>query len=332
MKHLLPNHYLDLKRMESRRYWPNTPLCRLELDEAVPRCAAFLQGAMKAAANRHSLMMAVTAGQDSRTLLAASREISSSVYFFINKKGRLSDYSSDIRVPKGLLSQIGLRFNIHEVREHVPEDFKKIFLDNAYYAREQLLPVIYNIYFGQHSDKLNILGVGEVGRTMFSDEPKNLTPYHLAYLLRYPGSPYAVKECASWLETARPAARRHGLNIMDFFLWEVLLGNWGSVGNSESDIAIEEFDPYASHLLYETFLSVDPKYRTFRNNILFHELIHHMWPQLLSLPFNPPDSRKDRLVLILNKLGIVQVLRKLKANLYESYYNYRLKSRNLRAE
>jgi hypothetical protein len=109
---------------------------------------------------------------------------------------------------------------------------------------------------------------------------------------------------------------------MTLFWWEILIGNWGVVGNSESDIAIEEFDPYDSHQLYETFLAVDAKYRTFRDNILFKELIRFMWPQLLCVPFNPPDSPKDRAILMLNKIGIESTLRILKAKMFEFCYHF----------
>jgi hypothetical protein len=180
--------------------------------------------------------------------------------------------------------------------------------------------VIYNVYQKQHSHRVNILGVGEVGRTKFFDDPRKLSPYYLAYMLRYRKSSYAVRECKSWLAEASPTARSCGLNIMTLFWWEILIGNWGAVGNSESDIAIEEFDPFDSHLLYEMFLSVDAKYRTFKNNILFRELIRFMWPELLELPFNPPDSKKDRVIIVLNKLGVENALRMMKARLYGWYY------------
>jgi len=321
LKHLLPNHFLDLTRMQTYRYWPNTQLSRLGLDEAVCKCAGFLKGVMKAAAHRHPLMLAVTAGEDSRALLAASKEISSSIYFFINKIDQLSDESADIRIPKEIFRRIGIPFNIHQYPKDVPKEYKLIFLQNTFYAREQLLPVIYNVYHMHHSNKLNILGVGEVGRTKFYNEPKNLTPYFLAYMLHYRKSMYAVRESELWLEGIRSVARRYGLNIMTLLWWEILIGNWGSVGNSESDIAIDEFDPYDSHLLYEMFLSVDAKYRTFKDNILFRELIRFMWPQLLDVPFNPADSIRAKLIQGLHKLGIEYKLRMLKARLCEICYH-----------
>jgi hypothetical protein len=327
VKHVLPNHYLDINKLHSIRYWPNNPIAKNELNDAVAKCSRFLSGVLKAAAYRHPLMMAVTAGEDSRGLLAASKDIADSVYYFINKHDRLNEDSPDIRIPRELFKRIGFLFHVHVYPKNVPDDFKNTFLQNAFFAHEQLLPVIYNIYYREHGNKLNILGVGEVGRTKFYDEPTILTPYYLAYMLHYRRSLYAVKECKRWLDTARPVARRYGLNIMTLFWWEMLIGNWGAVGNSESDIAIEEFDPYNSHSLYELFLSVDAKYRTFKNNVLFKELIRCMWPQLLELPFNPPSSKKGKLYAQLSRMGIEQVLRRCKALLYELIFHLYWKHR-----
>lgn len=320
VKHLLPNYYLDINELKSYRYWPNAIIERLELNDAIEKCAFYLQGALKAAAHRYKLMMAVTAGFDSRGLLAASKEISKSIYYFINKHDKMDLNGNDIKIPQVLFRQIGQPFHIHTYQREVPADYKNIFFTNTLYAHEHLLPVIYNVYHKQHSEKLNILGVGEVGRTKFFDPPNNLDAYYLAYMLKYRKSAYAVKECAKWYTEAQPVASHYKLNIMTLFWWEVLIGNWGAVGNSESDIAIEEFDPYNSHYLYETFLSVDPQYRTFNDNILFKELIHFMWPQLLNVPVNPAENYKDRLLWQLRKTSVEKKLRHYKFKIYRLLY------------
>lgn len=69
------------------------------------------------------------------------------------------------------------------------------------------------------------------------------------------------------------------------------------MGNSESDIAIEELNPLVSHLFYETILSVDDKYTKYNNPTLFKEMIRNMWPQLLDWPVNPiKNTLRGRLI------------------------------------
>jgi len=321
VKHLLPNHFLDLLTLESHRYWPNTPLPRIELDDAVAKCSSFLQGALKAVAHRHQLMMAITAGFDSRVLLAASRDLRGSIYYFINKIDELNEQHPDIKIPKEIFKRIGIDFHVHEYSKDVPDDFREIYFKNTYFSRETLLPVIHNIYYKNHSEKMNILGVGEIGRTKFYDEPNKVTPYYLSYMLHHRKSPFAVNECEKWLLASKDIAHQYGLNIMTLFWWEILIGNWGSVGNSESDIAIEEFDPYASHFIYETFLQVDSKYRTFKKNRLFTELVRYMWSELLDVPVNPSETIKAKFQDVLYSIGLEYELRYLKARFHEVYYH-----------
>ncbi len=129
--------------------------------------------------------------------------------------------------------------------------------------------------------------------------------------MKFKDSPYAVDQCQKWLEETLPAARNYGVNTMTLLLWEQLLGNWGAVGNSESDIAIEEFDPFDSHLMYETLLGVDKKYAVYGESIVFRELIRSMWPELLEAPINPPYKRRDHMKKVLTKAGVLAPLKKI---------------------
>jgi hypothetical protein len=87
------------------------------------------------------------------------------------------------------------------------------------------------------------------------------------------------------------------------------LGTWGVVGNSESDIAIEEFDPYDSHYIYEIMLSIDRKHTKGTPPDFFKALYQEMWPELLEFPFNPPETITDRVKNWLIKMGLFQHLK-----------------------
>lgn len=325
VKHLLPNHCLDINRREVRRFWPNEPIKRLELDEAVFKSCTFLQGNMRAMAHRHSVMMAVTAGYDSRTLLAASRDIQDRIYYFVNNNGQGHSHP-DISIPKDIFKRIGISFHVHDVPKVVDDDFRQIFLSNAFFATERILPAIYNVYFKNHCNKVNILGIGEIGRTRFGKEPRNLNSYRMAHKLNYFEDLYAIKKCEQILAEMLPVYKKFGINLLTGFYWEQMLGNWGATGNSESDIAIEEVNPCNSHQLYEVFLGVDNKYTKYKNNILFEKMIQRMWPELLEWPINPPYNMKAKVAKFLKQLGVYGLLIELKyqVNYVRHLYKTRL--------
>jgi hypothetical protein len=310
VRHLLPNHYFEGVTRSAKRYWPQQRLETKPLDEAVRFCCSFLQGVMRAVTIRYSVMMAVTSGHDSRTLLAASRDVSSRIYYFINKEQHLDDAHPDLVIPQAIFRRIGLPFHVHRVQGVVDDAFRRAFLENTFLSTDRILSTIYNVYYRQHCDRMNILGVGEIGRKFYGDEPRHIDGYFLARCLKFRDSKYVVDQCDRWLQESRPIAQRCNVNILTLFLWEQLLGNWGAVGNSESDIAIEEFDPYNSHLLYETMLSVPQDDVQHDDSILFKEMLRHMWPELLEFPINPPHTTKDRVDAFLEKTGIYAPLKR----------------------
>lgn len=304
VNHLPPNHWLELPSIEVKRYWPNRKLHRIDYMSAVQQSCDFLRNTMKAVTDRYSVMMAVTAGTDSRSLLAASRDVTDKIYYFINKEPSLTEMSADIFIPKKIFNKLGLPFHIHEIKGRLDEEFRRIFLNNTWMSSELILPTIYHVYYKQHQDKINVLGVGEIGREYYGKPPHDLDGYYLARILKYRNSMYAVAQCEKWLQQARPVTEKYNVDIMKLFLWEGLLANWGVVGNSESDIAIEEFDPYNSHHIYEIMLSVEPA-----QGDLFKGIFEVLWPELLEFPFNPSGTFKDRIKILLKKTGIFYTIR-----------------------
>jgi hypothetical protein len=308
VKHLMPNHYLDIRSLMSKRYWPNRWLERIDLNTAVKQSCDYLKGVLKAVTSRYSVMMAVTSGIDSRSLLAASREVHDKIYYFINKHKHLNDKSIDISIPRSIFARHNIPFHVHEVDDNVDVEFRNVFLNNVFMSKELLLPAIYNVYYKNHQDKVNLLGVGEIGREYYGDAPCDLDGYYLAHCLKYRRSRYATAQCEKWLNETKEIAAACNVDIMRLLLWEGLLGNWGVVGNSESDIAIEEFDPYDSHYIYEIMLSVDPT-----QGDLFEGMFREMWPELLEFPFNPPEPTEtvsDWIKHWLNRLGLFQYLKR----------------------
>lgn len=305
VKHLMSNYCLDIRTMTAKRYWPNRRLDRMELCDAARKASEYLTGVLKAVTSRYDVMMAVTSGMDSRSLFAASKEVKDKIYYFINKHKHLSESSSDICIPRSMFSNLGIPFHIHEYETTVNEEFKKIFLSNVFLSTELMLPAIYSVYYKQHKNKVNLLGVGEIGREYYGEAPPDLDGYYLARCLKYKNSKYATAQCEKWLRETKDVAQSCNVDIMRLLLWECLLGNWGVVGNSESDIAIEEFDPYDSHYIYEILLSADQT-----QGDLFEAMFKVMWPDLLQYPFNPPDTAKDRIKTLLSKVGLMKHIKR----------------------
>ena len=97
--HLLPNHYLDVSRSEQIRFYPLNSLPRKETNEIIETASLILQRIMNAINNRYKVTFALTAGWDSRVLLAASKDVSPKMEYYVDKKGILPEDHPDVWIP-----------------------------------------------------------------------------------------------------------------------------------------------------------------------------------------------------------------------------------------
>ncbi|MBE9533978.1 MAG: hypothetical protein IMF03_03190, partial [Proteobacteria bacterium] len=72
--HLLPNHYLDLNTFQVKRFFPLERMETIPIPRIVDLAAKTLEGSIEALLNHSELLIPLTAGWDSRVLLAASRQ------------------------------------------------------------------------------------------------------------------------------------------------------------------------------------------------------------------------------------------------------------------
>ncbi|MGA9031170.1 MAG: hypothetical protein WB402_01450, partial [Sulfuricaulis sp.] len=291
LKHLLPNHWLDLDTGTSHRYWPMEPLARVEPEVAIERLAVLFTGMIRAAAQRFDLALGITAGLDSRLLLAAARDIKDALSFVTVWQGNMPDDHPDITIPGRLLDRLGLPHEVIRAAESVTPDFSQAFKRSVYLAHDHYGPDAEAILRRFSRAKAVLTGSGaEVGRCSFRKElpwsdRRTITSAHLARLQRMDGQPFAMQHFAKWLEDAHP---RYNVKLLDLFEWEQGHGNWLAMTQLEFDIAWREIiTPYNCRDVLTTLLAVDERYRRAPDYVFFHRLIEKLWPDVLQEPINP---------------------------------------------
>lgn len=299
---LLPNHYYDLCNHSPVRYWPLKQIETLPLEEVVERYALILKGFMSSISFRYKIMLPVTAGKDSRLLLAATRHIIHEVYYYINHEAYLSDKSSDVRIPKLIFKKLGLDFHIEKLTNRVDENFKKIYVQNYGEASTIFLPTISNYYIN-HSDRVNIPGVNAadaVYRGKF--EHVEITAKLLAEINGLEKYPFAISYYSNWLSECKDYCYKTGVNPLNLFYWEERMANWGAQFVGFKDIAQEEFGVFNSRILLNLYLGINYKLLKPPSYVFYYKVIDYLWREVLSQPFNPSISNKIKKVLELTKL------------------------------
>jgi len=291
--HLLPNHYLDLTEGRAVRYWPSRKLEHLTLEQATVSSANLLQGVLQSASRRQPLLLAVTAGWDSRVLLAASRDLRGQIYYFTQRYGAMTEAHTDLTVPARLLKRLGLKHHIDHCPAEVDPVFKEILCKNVSIVQSDTKIPLYYDFYKHHGGSLNVSGNGsEIGRNHLRYPANPSSGKELSDTFGRKDDPYATRCLQRWLEETQPVADQCEIDINDLFYWEQRsMGNWNASWSADLDIAIEEFMPFNCRAIMEVFLSTDKECRLYKQPAVHRAVIEYTWPEALSEPFNPHSAK-----------------------------------------
>jgi len=308
IRHLLPNHYLDLRTGQDIRYWPQMPLEPISLSAAVDRLEHLLPGLIKAAAMRFELALGITAGWDSRLVLAASHEIKDKLDYLTVRQGMMPDTANDIVIPARLLTRLGLAHTVIKALPYMSAKFCYRFKRNVYLAHDHYGGDAEAILAWSQHRKVAMTGSGaEIGRCSYRAqmpdvERRRITAHDLARLQKMGDSQFVIEAFETWLGGL---GDRHGCNLLDLFEWEQGHGNWLAMTQLEFDSAWEDiFTPYNCRDVLVTLLSVEERYRRKPDYLLFRKAIERLWPDVMDEPINPklPTKRKSLVSRLMGRL------------------------------
>ena len=290
---LLPNHYLDLCTGQCHRYWPDRALQEEGFDEAIEKAAGLLQGMMRAVHARFDVVIGMTAGFDSRIVLAASSAIRKGVAGVTVRQGGMPDNHQDIAVAARVLGKAGISREVIKALPYMSAEFSKAFKQNVFLAHDHYGQDVEAILHRFGRTKVVVTGSGaEVVREPFRKkidaEKREITARDLATLQSMGECEFAVDSFQRWLGGI---GERYNIHLLDLFSWEQSHGNWLAATQMEFDLAWRDmFTPFNCRELLTTMLSIDARYRSSPRHRAFYALIEKMWPDLLDEPINPDKS------------------------------------------
>jgi hypothetical protein len=313
---LLPNHYLDVNLGKVNRYWPHRVNKSARVQDIAEKCGKMLKGYMEAIAYRYEVMLPLTAGKDSRSLLAASFGFRDKLYCYINKERKLENSSPDIQIPKKLMEALNMDFHIIDPYIPVDEDFRKVYNENNPLASEIFLPIIYN-YYKNHSQKVNLPGNSVTGGLEYylvsgddMDSDGLVNSDELMDLECLKHFNFARTLHNKWLLGAKEPCVKNHIPLLALFYWENRLTNVLLQVQLDKDMAQEEFCPFNSRELISTLLSTKKEDHFRPRYLIYRKIMQYLWPELLKLPIN--SSFKSHLIGTITYLKLVNILCKIR--------------------
>jgi hypothetical protein len=317
---LQPNYCIDLLQKRLFRYWPTKKIHALDVDTAAEKIAEILKGTIAGAVKRFEVHMGLTAGWDTRLLLAASRNFKNDIFYYVNKTEGMRQSHKDVRIPLKLSRKLNFRLNILNIDHNVPENFKEIYFENNIMAEKKLLDVFHNVYKNNWENTVTISGtMGNGLARIYMPVPQDvkLNGRLIANIIHYNGLPYAETQLTNWCNEVLPVCEENHINIMDLYQWEQENANWASLTASEQDIVRDEIRPFNNRALIELFWSIDDDYRYQYYPEIYIKIMRILWEDVLKTPINP--SYRSCIYKILRILGIEKMI-------YSIYKNKMLQS------
>ena len=303
LSQLLPNHYLNCSKTSVLRRPLTIP--DLEDDDASTMIFEILQGTLRAINNRYrEVSLGVTAGWDSRLLLAAALYIKDDISFYTFL--RLEDIdNSDVKIPVQLSQELDFTHELISSRS-LDDEFNKA-VENNYikFRSEGVAESSQYRYYNQNGQNADINGkIGEVIRSYYSiPETTETNPKSLAAIMGYKEEQIVIDAMHNWHPDASKYSDEYGIDLLDLLYWEQKVGNWAARISYEKDIATEELSPFNSIDLLLAGLSTERESRSGPNYQLCQDIISHSDKISTEIPINPCNSKLDEIKQVGNRLA-----------------------------
>jgi hypothetical protein len=288
VERILPNHYLDLTSYQLFRHWPKQPPANeASLDEAIAEITAITRRNIAAVVARTPTYLALTAGKDSRMLLACARDLKDRLELYT---AQIPDGSAriDCAIASSIAKTYGLNYKILASEDATQADLDEWMFRIGSSTGEVRGWKCATMYKRLPDGHARLLGnVGELARGFWwradDTETTVISPHRLLAACRCPSHDELLERANAWLRTA-PVANT--LELLDLFYLEQRLGCWAGVWPyAECDPGFVVF-PMCHRAIVEHMRRLPVSFR--RSGALMETIIAQEWPELLEWPFNKP--------------------------------------------
>jgi len=295
---LLPNHFLDLESWCSHRFWPMPEDCGPPVSraEAAQVTADHLSRFLRAMFETFDVSMALTAGYDSRLMLAATASVRDRTHFFTMKT---PNGEIDVSASRDLAQRLHLS---HELLELVRADERDLLLwdravgDAVMESNRGSYPTLSTL---RNHGFIATGSYGEIGRCRLYRQDHahvdelRLTAEAICSRLQLHRAQALVADLECWL--AELAGVSNSM-ILDLAYLELKMGSWAA-GQRPIMSAIKFcFCPFAQRPLLDVFLRCPAAEKSV--NRIFDDAIDLLWPEVMQVPINKYGDYRDQLATL----------------------------------
>jgi hypothetical protein len=285
IRRLMPNFYLDVDKMMPYRHYPKHDFKRTDDTEMlIAQIQSRLSDNIRSVAREHDTYLSLTAGRDSRMLLAAARDGVARAEFFTYDDAK---ETVDLHVAKKIAAKYKLSWRALPATHSSPEALNQWQVDVGHCVAGAIW---------RHSPSFAQLGPGrvrmpglggEIGRCFYwrphDRADSTLSPVDLLARMKLPTDDMSLWNMETWIKSI--PAWLNAYDVLDLAYIEHRLGCWAGPALYGSDQYFAgQLVPFGDRYIIERMLSLPPEYRLQQG--MARDIIRQAWPELLELLFN----------------------------------------------
>lgn len=287
IKKVPPNHFLEFQSRTATRFYPLERSDPVSVEMAAEMSSKALRNIIAGYHKRLRLALPLTAGLDSRTILAVCKEIMSDVPTYTFFHHDFSDAEPDIDIPRRMAAELGFRHYVlrhSAVPERVLEHYRNA-LGSAVVPSE--MQNAWTYHNSELADRATLQGnVSPLGKSNFGRAlPERFASPSYLLTKTHNHSRANQKEVARWVGDVECYSRKSGVSKFDLFYWEHREGNWAAAAIMNADLLTDSIAPSNCRQLIETWLRVPRRERM--GGQIHKRIIQLNWPEVLDWPINP---------------------------------------------
>lgn len=288
---LLPNHFLHLDSWKAQRHWPTAPINRVGDSDAralAEKIAANTRHCIESLAKVFELAAGLSAGRDSRMMLACAKNVLDRVEFVTFNYKDPAKFA-DVHIAQKLAKKFRLKYRVLDLIDP-PKQMKADYLYRVGYTNNSGKAC--DFYDACHRlidmNRAWLVGYGgEVGRAFYwksDDREKSadeITPADLLDRMHLPADPIRLDAMTAW-KASLPAGCDAYL-MLDLMYQELRLGCWASPQIYAAAPFAANVMPLSHRANYAAMMAMPIDYRLRQG--LADDVIRTGWPELLTMTF-----------------------------------------------
>jgi hypothetical protein len=287
IKLVIPNHYLVCNNRKVVRYYPLEEVERVSSKKAAQISVSLLENIVKGYASKTNLSIPLTAGIDSRTVMAICKDLIKDIPLYTFYHNDFTENTPDIVIPREITSSYNLTYHCINDLE-LPENILNSYKNELGSSMNTSVAINSYTYFKSKLNKHAFLngGIIPIAKSSFGRNLPEIfaTPRFLT-TKTHNYSKQNLMEVKRWVHDISPFVKVSKVSKFDLFFWEHRIGKWMANSYMNCDLLTNPLNIFNCRELIELWLSVS---RTERISKSIHKrIIVLTWPELLNFPINP---------------------------------------------